>query len=504
MRLAIIDLGTNSVRFDVHEIGPENEVYRLHREKLMIRLGEGVFLKRRLDDGASDLCIQAFKSFQRTLTDFKVQRVIAFGTSALREAKDSEKLIRRLQKETGIRVRIIAGEEEARLIARGIMSNEVGLRGSYALVDIGGGSTEVVACQGKKVVAKASFELGTARLQQVFLKTTPPVAKPGALHPIELLRRHIRGTLLYHIVSENWPKRKRILGSSGTVKALIRIMRRRDDVEYIDRASLRVLIDEMSVMSRQELLRIPGIETRRVDMLLAGAILLEECMNAFQAERVEATEFSLRDGILDEQIEMLTARRHLLTHDPVMDLFETAKDLGGKESELNQAWAFADTLFDKLKPLHKLSSDWKVYLVAGALLHDCGKSISAIASSQHSAYVAHFADVPQFEDWESDLIADLCLHAKAGKIPKKDLPFKGDKIKQKVFIKLLALLRIVAAMTFQRSTSLAIQKIRIEKTRVAIQISKRARASLGVLRADQRKGLFEDVFKRTLQFEQVS
>lgn len=502
MRLAIIDLGTNSVRFDVHEIGPDNAVYRLHREKLMIRLGEGVFMKGRLDASSAELCIEAFKSFRRTMTDFKVHRVVAFGTAALREARDADRLIRRIYRETEIQVRIIPGDEEARLIARGILKNEIGLRGSYALIDIGGGSTEVVACQGRQILAKTSFELGTARLQQVFLKSIPPVARPGTLHPIEQLRRHIRGTLLYRIVSENWPKRNRILGSSGTVKALLKIIKRRTDDDFIDRQGLKEVIREMSEMTREEMLRIPGMEARRVDMLLAGAILLEECMNAFHAERVEATEFSLRDGILDEQIEILKAHRHLLKHDPVQDLIETAKDLGAREPELNQALNVAETLFNRLRPLHRLGDEWKIYLQAGALLHDCGKSISAIDSDHHSAYVARNADVPLFEDWESRLIADLCLHAKTGKIQKKELPFKGDRSMQRTFLKLLAILRLVAALSFQRSKSVQIQRVKIDRSRVVLTVSRRSKGALGLLRADQRKGLFEDLFKKTLHLEQ--
>lgn len=503
MRLAIIDLGTNSVRFDVHEIGPENEVYRLHREKLMIRLGEGVFMKGRLNAQSMELCIAAFRSFKRTMTDFKVHRVIAFGTATLREAKDAEKLINRIKRETDIHLRILPGEEEARLIARGILTNEIGLRGSYALVDIGGGSTEVIACQGKEVLAKTSFELGTARLQQVFLKSIPPKAVPGNLHPIDQLRRHIRGTLLYRLVSENWPKRNRILGSSGTVKALLKIIKRRTGKNFISRDDLKSLVKEMATMNRSDLMRISGMEARRVDMILAGAILLEECMNAFRAEKVEATEFSLRDGILDEQIEILNSHRNLLKHDPIQDLFETAKDLGAKEKELSQAIKTAEILFEKLKSLHRLGPDWKVYLIAGALLHDSGRSISAINSAEHSAYVARYADVPQFEDWESELIALLCFHSKTGKLQKKELPFKKDKSTQRAFLKLLAILRLVAAISFQRSESIPVQRVRVNGKRVTLSLSRRSKPALGMLRVDQRKSLFEDVFKKNLQIEQV-
>lgn len=501
MRLAIIDLGTNSVRFDVHEIGPDNEVYRLHREKLMIRLGEGVFLKKRLNRGSTELCVTAFKSFQRTMKDFKVNRVIAFGTAALREAKDSERLIRRLFRETGIQIRIIPGEEEARLIGRGVLANDPDLKGSYTIVDIGGGSTEVVSCRGRKMFERASFELGTARLQQIFLKSIPPVKPKSGLHSLEILRRHIRGTLLYKIVSEDWSKTKRIVASSGTAKALLKIIKKRTERDFIDRKSLRELVVEMSTMSRSELLTIPGMEHNRVDMILAGAILLEECMNAFQSDEVITTEFSLRDGILDEQIEILAKQKKHLRDETLDDLVETAKDLGARPDEIYQATQIAELLFDRLRSLHKLSAEWKIYLIAGAILQDCGRSISAIGSHQHSAYVARYADVPKFENWESDFISELCFYAKSGKIQKKDLPFRGDKRTTRAFYKLVAILRLVTALSFQRARSISIERLKIEPRRVTLSLSKRSQARLALLRADQKRNLFEEVFKRSLFLE---
>lgn len=504
MRLAIIDLGTNSVRFDVHELGPDGEIYKLHREKLMIRLGEGVFLKERLDAKSTRVCIDVFKSFKKTIDDFKVHRVVAFATSALREARDGDKLIRDIKRKTGIQVRIISGEEEARLIARGVLSNEISLRGRLALVDIGGGSTEVAICNGKNIMRVASFPLGTARLQQIFLKTIPPAAGKGKkTDAIENLRRHIRGVLLYRLVEEDWPKASRIIGSSGTVRALSKIVKKVYGSQAILRKELAELVQSMSTMTRSELLKAPGMESHRVDMILAGAILLQECMNAIHADRVEGTEFSLRDGILDEQFEYLHEQKKLLVHDPIRDLYETALELNGDENQIKQGMSVSSTLFDKFRALHRMKPQWKQYLVAASILHDTGRTISPINSEAHAGYIAKFADVPVFEDWESKLISELCLRHKNGKLLKKDLPFKKNKPLLKVYVKLLAILRLSSAFSFQRQTPVIIDKVKIEPKRVTLLISKRNSPQLAVLRADQRKQLFEEVFRRELTIEYI-
>jgi exopolyphosphatase/guanosine-5'-triphosphate,3'-diphosphate pyrophosphatase len=160
MRIAIIDLGTNSVRFDVHQIGPGRGIRRLHRDKLMIRLGQGVFTDGKLDSNAIRRTTQAFLGFRRIAKDLHVEKIVAFGTSALREAYDSEKFLARIYARTEIDVRVISGDEEAELIALGILSQESQARGKFALVDIGGGSTEISLCQGSRVLHASSFPSG--------------------------------------------------------------------------------------------------------------------------------------------------------------------------------------------------------------------------------------------------------------------------------------------------------------------------------------------------------
>src|ERR1700733_1161505 len=102
MRIAIIDLGTNSVRFDVHQLGPGRRVRQLHREKIMVRLGQGVFLNGKLDRSAMTRTLHAFLRFRKIATQYKAGKIIAFGTSALREVSDRESFLETLRSRTGI------------------------------------------------------------------------------------------------------------------------------------------------------------------------------------------------------------------------------------------------------------------------------------------------------------------------------------------------------------------------------------------------------------------
>ena len=296
MRLGIIDLGTNSVRFDVQELGPGRRIHRLHREKRMIRLGQGVFLHGRLDRNAMRRTLGAFLRFRQAAEALGAKRIVAFATSALREATDNERLLGLIRRRAGIELRIISGEEEARLIARGILAHERVRRGRFALVDIGGGSTEISVCRGRSALRSASFDLGTSRLQQLFLRRSPPSRRI-----VRDLRTHIRTTLRRTIAAEGWPGASHVLGSSGTVRALAKILRKRGGGRTIERRTLSRLVSEMARMNPKDLARLPGIEPHRVDMILAGGILLEECMRALGAGTVAPTPYALRDGILEEE-----------------------------------------------------------------------------------------------------------------------------------------------------------------------------------------------------------
>ena len=166
MRIAIIDLGTNSVRFDIQQLGPgKRQVRQLHREKIMVRLGQGVFLNGKLDRSAVTRSLHAFAKFQKVAHQYKAGKIIAFGTSALREVADSEKFLKAIVDKTGIQVRVISGTEEAQLIALGILSNEKVGKEKFAMVDIGGGSTEISVCRGKAILHSTSFPLGRRGLQ---------------------------------------------------------------------------------------------------------------------------------------------------------------------------------------------------------------------------------------------------------------------------------------------------------------------------------------------------
>lgn len=301
-RLAIIDLGTNSVRLDIYRINKKKAI-RVYRDKVMVRLGDGVFKSGKLSQASMKRTIDVFVGFKKHMINMRVNRIVAFGTSALRTASNSKDFLNLLKAKTGVQVRIISGAEEGRLIAQGIMENIDTPKGWYALVDIGGGSTEISICFKNKIKSCHSFKLGANRLQQMFFKTIPPVFKRGELHPVLALRQYLKTELIS--LSRFCEKREiaLMIGSSGTIRSVGKILKENGGShDKLLRSEISALASELQLMTRDEIKSIKGLEAKRVDLILPGAILLDEILIALKTSQVKVTELALRDGILHQEI----------------------------------------------------------------------------------------------------------------------------------------------------------------------------------------------------------
>lgn len=302
-KFAIIDLGTNSVRFDIYDLDQNLDPRRIHREKQMVRLGDRLFTTGTLDQVAFYRTIEAFKSFRNRIEQEQITSVTAFGTAALRSLKNAQEFCQTVEHETGILIRTISGKREAELIAKGILANETTPNGLYALIDIGGGSTEVSICFKKTVMDSFSFNLGANRLQQMFLRTSPPCHDEYS-DPVNELRRHVHETLLPEIGPQKWPGIRSVVGSSGTIRAIRKILRATDQaIEPFKRKNLRELIQRITPMRAEQIREIPGLEPKRVDLILAGMLLLDEFLSIVDVKTVFTSNFALRDGILEEVLE---------------------------------------------------------------------------------------------------------------------------------------------------------------------------------------------------------
>ena len=292
LRFGIVDVGTNAVRFELYELSA-GIPRRTYQRREIFRLGDTLEIDNRINPAPIPALLEAFAEFSELARKSKVCSIKAVGTSVFRRAEDAQQLRSKIFDSSGIDIEVISGEREASLIAAGIHGFEPDLCPTCLFVDIGGGSSEVSATNDAEIVLSKSLPLGAITAQKQFLKSAPP-----SQDSILELRQHIRD-LLAVIPASTLPESiNTAVCSSGTARALALI----SDSSSFEISWLDSFIDQVKLMKIDEILAVAGIKERRSDIILAGAIMLQEILNHASVSNIRISEFSLRHGLLLEAI----------------------------------------------------------------------------------------------------------------------------------------------------------------------------------------------------------
>src|SRR5262245_12296063 len=305
MRIAAIDIGTNSIHMIVVQVRTDLSFEVVDREKEMVRLGAGGLDGRSLTPEAMHAALQVLSKFRRLAESHKVDEVIAVATSATREAENGGEFLQAITNQTSIRPRVISGTEEARLIHLAAIYG-VNVAGDTAVVvDIGGGSVEVTRGAGAAIEAGKSFKLGVIRLTERFVKSDPIESRDE-----RKLVRHIDaeiGKYLHQVARNGFD---RVIGTSGTILSIGAIASAAEglppDAPLRNRRftakQIRRVRKELAALDLEERLRVPGLEPRRADLAVAGAILLDEILSGLGADQITLCDMSLREGLVLDYI----------------------------------------------------------------------------------------------------------------------------------------------------------------------------------------------------------
>ncbi len=380
MRLAAIDVGSNSVHMIIADVTREGHVEVVDRVKEMVRLGRRSFTTGLLTDEAMDLTVRTLAYFRRLAGVRQVKRMRAVATSAVREAANRSEFIRRIRRETGITVEIISGRDEAQLIFEAAR-HALGLEGGpYLLVDMGGGSVELVLVKDARPLWMKSFKLGAARLTERFLTDDPPTTAQRK-HLLEHLEAEI-GELMRQARKA---RVVRAIGTSGTINVLIAMARaaRGEELGRLHGASATAA--EIAKITQQVLkanaaLRadLPGLDAKRVDQIGAAAMLADFVLRRAGAPELTACTWAMREGVL------LGLVRHDHLHKPVATRRRSVEALvarfDGENAHGRHVAKLALSLFDATAIVLGLNANSRELLDYAALLHDIGHADSARSS----------------------------------------------------------------------------------------------------------------------------
>jgi exopolyphosphatase/guanosine-5'-triphosphate,3'-diphosphate pyrophosphatase len=430
MRIAAIDIGTNSIHMIVVQVRPDLSFEVVDREKDMVRLGAGGLDGRSLTPSATAAALQTLTKFRRLAESHKVDEIVAAATSATREADNGGDFIAEVDRRTGIRIRVISGTEEARLIhlAAGY---GVDVGGTTAVViDIGGGSVEVTLGTATHLTAGKSFKAGVIRLTERFVKSDPL-----SDHDARRLTKHLNrdmGTYLDQIAASGFD---RVIGTSGTILSLGALAlsdgggppedlrNRRVGVKALHRVRKRLV--EATIEQR---LHMPGLDPRRADLSVAGAVLLDTILRRLGAEDLTLCDLALREGLVLDYIHRNSARIRKVERYPDVrrrSVIELGERCGYWSEHAQQVARLALSLFDQTRSVHGLTDREREWLEYAALLHDVGVHISYDRHHRHSYYLIKNGDLRGFDPREIEVIALLArYHRQAA--PKKSHEGYGD------------------------------------------------------------------------------
>lgn len=515
--IAAIDIGTNSLHMVVVKIDPTLPAFTIiAKEKETVRLGNRDLTTGELKPENIDKAITALRRFQEVAKTAHAETIIAVATSAVREAPNGKDFLHQIQEELGLSVDLISGQEEARRIYLGVLSGLEFDHQPHIIIDIGGGSTELILADSQEARSLTSTKVGAVRLTSELI-TTQPISDVQ----FQYLQAYTRGILersvedvLANIHAGESP---RLVGTSGTIETLAMIHAREKlgilpstlNGYELSLKDLRVWVNRLRKMTNSEISIIPGMPDKRSEVILAGAVILQEAMILLGVDSVTLCGRALREGVIVDW---------MLSHGLIADKLRYQSSVRQRSvlkhahkyqinlEHSDRVALFALSLFDQTQgKLHNWGAAERQLLWAAALLHNCGHYISHSSHHKHSYYLIRNSELLGYTETEIEIIANLARYHRKSPPKKKHDNYRNLVSKQhrQIVNQLSALLRIAVALDRRQIGAIARVYCEYNPQQQELQILLFSAlpdddCSLELWSIDYKKPVFEDEFNLKL------
>lgn len=303
MITAILDFGTNTFNLLIAE--RKNRSFKiLHSSKQPVKLGRGGIQVNRITPDAFERGFIAIQNHMETIASFEVDEIRAFATSAIRNAANGEQFVEDVYAKFGFRVRVIPGKREAELIYKGVRQAISLNEENVLILDIGGGSNEFIICNKNGILWKRSFELGMARVMELF-SLSDPIAPEEAV----ALESYFNEGLAPLLEAVEEFKPRTLIGASGSFDTFQSLIRNRLGLEKDRRYGREIPLIEYNKLHRilldssvEERKAMPGMEPVRVEMIVAASIFVSFVIKACNIRHIYHSEFALKEGVISELV----------------------------------------------------------------------------------------------------------------------------------------------------------------------------------------------------------
>ena len=479
----------------------------LAEDRDVTRLGESVFRDGQVSAPAMDRTVRVLQRMAETLRSSEVLGFRAVATSAIRDARNQEEFLQHCQLVLGgVRPEIVSGAEEARLIHLGVQARWPEDE-DRLIIDIGGGSAEIIESRGGKIVGALSKPLGAVRLTNMFFEADPPTRRS-----LENFSQYVREKIAPLSNQIRFETSDRVVATAATAATVARVilgLSSLEEADGADRLSLttadtRELFDRLAQLDLRGRQAITGIGPRRAEIILAGAGVLTLILESLGVERWFYCSAGVRDGVISD----LATRGELLNR-PTLDADQ--RETVGRMAErygvsLRHAESVAESaakLFDDLQELHGLDPDYVRLLQAAAYLHDTGHFVSSTRHHRHSHYLVANADLPGFDSGARNFIAALCrYHRKNMPKSSQDEFARLSGQQQDALLRLIPLLRIADSLDRSHRQVVRSVKAEVSPQEVALEVLAEGDAALEHWAVKQHKDLFKEIYGKEFRIKE--
>ena len=428
-RVATIDIGTNSTHLLIAKLEPKLNTFSIElAEKSTTRLGERDPDTGELTPLAMNRAFSTLKRFKDLSESYKVESLIIAATSAVREASNGRVFLSEIKKKIGLDVELISGAEEARLIYLGVLSGMQFGNKPHLVLDIGGGSTELILGDSSEARALTSTKIGAVRLQREFIKKDP-ISSQNEL----FLRSFIRGSMESAI--DKVSKRIEVgeepvlVATSGTAMAIGELVANKENLIQsklqgyrISKDKLDSIVCQLIKMTPSQRSELSSLSERRSEIIVPGALILQTIMTMVNVNEIVLSERALREGlVVDWMCRNNYLKDQLSFQGSIRErtVFHQSRRFGVNSKRSKRVSEFALTFYDHTKGiLHNDNGEGRDLLWAAAKLHACGKHINISAYHKHSWYLIKHGELLGYSQAEHLMVAAIARYHRKS-LPKK-------------------------------------------------------------------------------------
>jgi exopolyphosphatase/guanosine-5'-triphosphate,3'-diphosphate pyrophosphatase len=484
------------------EVAPGQPIRVLASDREVTRLGESVFRTGSVSEEALRATCAVLARMAALYRKLEVVGVRAVATSAIRDTRSQKEFLERAAEAAGTRIEIISGREEARLIHLGVESVWPQNSRRTLLIDIGGGSAEIIAAEDGQLREAFSLPLGAVRLSEMFLRDDP--ALPRQLREMHEYIEEKLSSPLRRLGSAGWD---RAIATSATAfaaaSAVSRVQRsKRDEIDRlrVSTAQVRRLNARLSQLNLAARRKVTGIGPRRAEIIVPGIAVLTDFLQQFHLPAVYYSRAGVRDGIIaDLAARNVGAERSRLSRDQRREVEEMARRYGVPLERARKVSHDANLLFAALQPIHELPPASGKLLEAASYLCDVGHFVSSASHHKHAYYVVANSDLAGFTDRERLLIASLCrYHRKSLPSPLHSAFQMLTAEEKRTLMQLIPIIRLADNLDRSHDQRILGVDVRAREGEIVLQIHSAGNLDLEQWRAERAGEAFRQIYNRSV------